>query len=73
MELRLTLARHFDNATKREVWTATCLVLRAKGSSTASSRPKRPITRAVGHGGFITLASSTSWAGCLTSTSATPA
>ena len=30
MELRLTLARHFDNATKREVWTATCLVLRKR-------------------------------------------
>ena len=23
--LRLTLARHLDNATRREVWTATCL------------------------------------------------
>ena len=29
-QLRLTLARHFDNATKREVWTATCLVVREK-------------------------------------------
>ena len=28
--LRLTLARHFDNATRREVWTATCLVVREK-------------------------------------------
>jgi len=29
-QLRLTLARHFDNATPREVWMATCLVVREK-------------------------------------------
>ena len=29
-QLRLTLARHFDNATKREVWMATCLVVRER-------------------------------------------
>ena len=28
--LRLTLARHLDNATRREVWTATCFVVREK-------------------------------------------
>ena len=29
-QLRLTLARHFDNATKREVWMATCLAVRER-------------------------------------------
>ena len=29
-QLRLTLARHLDNATKREVWMATCLVVRER-------------------------------------------
>ena len=29
-QLRLTLARHFDNATKREVWMAACLVVRER-------------------------------------------
>ena len=29
-QLRLTLARHLDNATKREIWMATCLAVREK-------------------------------------------
>ena len=29
-QLRLTLARHFDNATKREIWMATCLAVRER-------------------------------------------
>lgn len=30
LQLRLTLARHIDNATKREIWMATCLAAREK-------------------------------------------
>ena len=29
-QLRLTLARHIENATRRELWTATCLAVREK-------------------------------------------
>ena len=62
-QLRLTLARHLDNATPRELWMATCLAVREKiidrFIETQSAHNERDARRVY----YLSL--STSWEGFL--------